>query len=365
MHDLVAIAQKFSHSVKVSNAREFGDGNINDTFLISRKTEEKPFFILQRINTKVFVKPELVMRNMRAVTEHVRMLRSSAAISEDRRWEMPQVLLTKDGRDHCLEPDGSFWRAMSFIENARSVDTVKDMAQAKEVGYGLGMFHALLKDLSPDKLADTLKGFHETPGYLARYDRVRAGRSLGKSSDIKYCKQFVSSRRDWSHVLENAKASGKLHLRIIHGDPKVNNIMMDEDTNEAVSIIDLDTVKPGLVHYDIGDCFRSACNLRGEESSTWEKTHFDTDMCRAIFNGYVSVAGKFLTESDHDHLYDATRLISFELGLRYFTDYLEGNVYFKADSPEHNLNRALIQFKLTESIERQKKAICAIFSDMK
>ena len=361
MQYLVAIAQQFKPSQEISDIREFGKGNINDTYLVSLETDRDRHFILQRINTKVFVKPELVMRNMRTVTEHVRMQQAPKAMAKNRRWEMPQVLLTHEGKDHWLGPDGSFWRALSFIENARSVETVKDMAQAKEVGYGLGMFHTLLSTLSPDKMADTLKGFHETPGYIDHYDEVLASQTISKSPDVNYCRAFISKRRDWAHVLENAKVSGKLSLRIIHGDPKVNNIMMDNDTNQAVSIIDLDTVKPGLVHYDIGDCLRSACNLSGEESKTWESTHFDIDICRAIFEGYHAVAGDTLTENDRDHLYDAARLIAFELGLRYFTDFLEGNVYFKAKSHEHNLERAFIQFKLTESIERNEKAICAIF----
>ena len=365
MHDLLAIAQKFRASEDISNILEFGDGNINDTYRVTLKAKKHTYFILQRINTQVFVEPELVMRNMRTVTEHVRVQQTSALQKKGRRWEMPRVLLTQNDQDHWIGPDGSFWRAMSFIENARTFNTINNMTQAKEVGYALGMFHTLLSNLPPDKLADTLKGFHQTTGYLRHYDTVLAKQPIIKSSETNYCRQFIRKRADWAHVLENAKASGKLHLRIIHGDPKVNNIMMDTNTGQAISIIDLDTVKPGLVHYDIGDCLRSACNIRGEESKTWETTHFETDICQAIFNGYHSVASKFLTVNDYDHLYEAARLIAFELGLRYFTDYLEGNVYFKAKSPEHNLNRALIQFKLTESIERQASTIHAIIRDLR
>jgi Ser/Thr protein kinase RdoA (MazF antagonist) len=175
----------------------------------------------------------------------------------------------------------------------------------------------------------------------------------------------VSERRDWAHVLENARAQGSLRLRPIHGDPKVNNVMIDTGTGQAISIVDLDTVKPGLVHYDIGDCLRSGCNLLGEDSEQWEMVRFDPELCQAILQGYLSLAKDFLTDNDYDYLYDAIRLIAFELGLRYFTDYLEGNVYFKANHPEHNLARALIQFKLTESIESQETTIRAIIEDMR
>ncbi len=173
---------------------------------------------------------------------------------------------------------------------------------------------------------------------------------------MNYCLQFVSERNAWAHVLENARAQGRLRLRPIHGDPKVNNIMIDTATGQAISIVDLDTVKPGLVHYDIGDCLRSGCNPLGEETEQWEKVHFAPDLCKAILQGYFSMAREFLTENDFSYIYDSIRLIAFELGFRFFIDYLEGNVYFKVRHPEHNLARALVQFKLTESIESQETA---------
>jgi Ser/Thr protein kinase RdoA (MazF antagonist) len=166
-------------------------------------------------------------------------------------------------------------------------------------------------------------------------------------------------------VLENARAEGRLMLRVIHGDPKVNNIMMDTASGQAISIIDLDTVKPGLVHYDIGDCMRSGCNPLGEETGEWEKVSFDIDCCRAILEGYLRTARTFLSEDDFAYLYDSIRLIAFELGLRFFTDCLEGDVYFRVKGPGHNLARALVQFRLTRSIEEQENAIRAIIRDMR
>jgi Ser/Thr protein kinase RdoA (MazF antagonist) len=172
--------------------------------------------------------------------------------------------------------------------------------------------------------------------------------------------RFVQARRAWASVLEDAKASGELFERPIHGDPKINNIMIDERTGRAVSIVDLDTIKPGLVHYDIGDCLRSCCNPLGEETTEVEGVHFDLALCRAILEGYLGEAQRFMTQADYAYMYDAVRLIAFELGLRFFTDYLEGDVYFKARYPEHNLTRALVQFKVAESIEAQAGQIQAI-----
>ncbi|MGW8221868.1 MAG: phosphotransferase enzyme family protein [Syntrophobacteria bacterium] len=365
MANLGAAADQFKPQGTVIDVHEYGNGNINDTFLVTLDSKAEKHFILQRINTQVFRRPELVMLNMRTFTEHVRKRLQSAPLSPDRRWEVVRVLLAQDGQDHWLDPAGSFWRAISFVDGAQSFDTIEDMEHAREVGYALGMFHNLLSDLPIERLADTLEGFHLTPRYLLHYDEVLERKQTSTSPEVAYALQFVSERRDWAHVLENARAQGRLRLRPIHGDPKVNNVMIDTGTGQAISIVDLDTVKPGLVHYDIGDCLRSGCNLLGEDSEQWEMVRFDPELCQAILQGYLSLAKDFLTDNDYDYLYDAIRLIAFELGLRYFTDYLEGNVYFKANHPEHNLARALIQFKLTESIESQETTIRAIIEDMR
>jgi Ser/Thr protein kinase RdoA (MazF antagonist) len=363
--NLFAVAEQFKPQGRVIDVREFGNGNINNTFLATLDTKGEKHFILQRINTRVFRRPELVISNMRISTEHIRQRLQRVPLSAGRRWEVPGVLLAQDGRDFRLDSDGSFWRAISFIEGSQSFDTIKNIDHASEVGYALGMFHNLLSDLPPDRLSDTLKGFHITPLYLQHYEDVLAKYNVGKSPEVNYCLQFISERNAWAHVLENARAQGRLRLRPIHGDPKVNNIMIDTATGQAISIVDLDTVKPGLVHYDIGDCLRSGCNPLGEETEQWEKVQFDPDLCKAILQGYLSMAREFLTGNDFFYIYDSIRLIAFELGLRFFTDYLEGNVYFKVRHPEHNLVRALVQFKLTQSIESQETAICNIIREIR
>lgn len=365
MNNLFAAAEQFKPNGKVIDIRQFGNGNINNTFLVTLDSRGEKHFILQRINTHVFKRPELVMLNMRVFTGHVLKRLQKAPLSAGRRWEVPRVFPAQDGKDYWLDPDEEFWRAISFIDNSQSFDTIKDIEHAGEVGCALGIFHNLLSDLSSDMLADTLEGFHITPGYLRHYDDVISKNSVSKSSKVKHCLNFVSERRTLAHVLENARTEGILRLRPIHGDPRVNNIMMDTETGRAVSIVDLDTVKPGLVHYDIGDCLRSGCNPPGEETVQLDKVYFDTDFCKAILRGYLSEARDFLAENDYDYLYDAIRLIAFELGLRFFTDYIEGNVYFKVNHHKHNLHRALVQFRLTESIESREKSIRAVIRNMR
>ncbi len=356
-------AEQFKPNGRVADVREFGSGNVNETFLVTLEGAEEKRFVLQRVNTHVFRQPELVMHNMRVCTGHFLKRMEKVSPGSGRRWEVPRVLLSQDGRDHWIDREGSFWRALSFIERCRTFDTIRDAAHAGEVGYALGMFHALLSDLPAGELADTLVGFHITPRYLLHYESVRVRYGAAKSPEADHCMRFVSERKARAHVLENARAQGRLFIRPIHGDPKVDNVLIDDATGQAVGIVDLDTVKPGLVHYDIGDCLRSGCNPLGEETGKLEEVRFDLDLCRAVLRGYLSIAREFLTGNDFEYIYDSIRLIAFELGLRFFTDYLEGNVYFKARSPEHNLARALVQFRLTESIETQEAAIRAIVRD--
>lgn len=360
--NLVTIAEQFTLPGKVTNIQAFGNGNINDTFLVTLDSPDEKRFVLQRINNEVFCQPKLVMQNMYIYTEHVRKRLQNTPLN--RRWEVPRVLLTKDNQD-CWRDGGSWWRAISFIEGSQSFDTLQDASRAGEVGYALGTFHNLISDLPSENLADTLAGYHITPRYLQHYNQVLAKTRVHTSPEVNYCLQFVSDRQTFAHILENAKASGKLPLRLMHGDPKINNVMFDIVTGKAVSVVDLDTVKPGLVHYDIGDCLRSGCNPAGEETEQWENVYFEPELCQSILQGYLSVAKAFLTENDYIYIYDAIRLIAFELGLRFFADYISGNVYFKVKHPEHNLMRAIVQFKLTASIESQETTIRTIIQEMK
>ncbi|MEK7206864.1 MAG: phosphotransferase, partial [Pseudomonadota bacterium] len=177
------------------------------------------------------------------------------------------------------------------------------------------------------------------------------------NQDLLYCLQFVETRWNLTRVLETARRDGKLAVRVIHGDTKLNNFLFDITSGKAVSLIDLDTVQPGLIHYDIGDCLRSCANPAGESLADIGTVHFDLDISRAILRQYLAETKGFLTQVDYDYIYDAIHLIPFELGLRFLTDYLEGDSYFKTEWRGQNLHRAMVQFRLTESIERNERAI--------
>ena len=350
---LASVAAAFHPPEAIESIRPLGSGNVNDTYLVRAGGE---LFVLQRLNTAVFRQPQRVIRNLQVLNRHVQgKLQGNPPELRGRRWELPQLVSTRHGGQPWTEcRQGGFWRTITFVGDAHTVDVIEGTAQARELGYGLGMFHHLISDLPHHQLFDTLEGFHITPHYLDQYTKTLEDPQVPACAHSDRCRAFIREREGFVSVLEDAKQRGELRLRPIHGDPKINNVMLDRRNGQAVALIDLDTVKPGLVHYDIGDCLRSCCNPLGEETTDFDAVHFDTALAEAILTGYLSVARGFLTATDIDFIVDAVRLISFELGLRFFSDYLAGSVYFKANHPQHNLHRALAQFRLTESIEAQE-----------
>jgi len=356
------IAPQFDVAGRLVRVIPRSGGNVNDTFLaIFRTTFSEERFILQRLNRNVFASPENVMRNMKIVTEHAHRRLEAEAHLADRIWQLPRVIPAKSGADYIIDSEGDYWRAISLIASAHAYEQVQNQEHAHEAGFVLGQFQSIISDIEVEQLADTLPGFHITSSYLKQFDEVlatpEAKERLKRSVDAEHCYKFIQKRREWSSVLEDAQARGELKMRPIHGDPKIANIMIDDETGKGTCMIDLDTVKPGLVHYDFGDCLRSCCNASGEETHDLSHVVFDTDLCESIVRGYMTFARSFLTDADLHYQYDAIRLITFELGLRFFSDFIAGNVYFKVQNEAQNLNRALVQFKLCESIETRESVI--------
>ena len=351
-------ASRFAIEGAVAAVEPLGSGNVNDTHRVRTTSGES--YVLQRLNTRVFRQPQLVMANLAALSEHV----EARPKSGGQRWEVPRPIPLADGSANWLSSDGEAWRMLSFVDRATSLDMVENPEHAHEVGRALGTFHQLIHDLPAERLADTLEGFHITPGYLAHYDAVRADSAVERCEASRWCEAFIADRQGLAPVLEDAKASGRLQLRPIHGDPKVNNVMLCASSGRAVALVDLDTVKPGLIHYDIGDCLRSGCNPLGEESLDLEAVHFNLKLCRAMLGGYLSEGRSFLSPADIAHLFDAIRLLPLELGLRFYSDHLAGNVYFKARHGRHNLDRARVQFRLVESIEAQEAQIRSLIAEL-
>jgi hypothetical protein len=367
-------AMGFDGAGRVIRVVPLGRGNVNDTYEVF--VEQGPAaasFVLQRINGHVFPRPDWIMANMRVFCEHVHRRHLPPALAPGGDWRFPDLIRGRDGRDFVVDPAGHYWRAITKVPRAVSWPEVRDLHHACEAGAVLARFHLLVSDLDPARLHDALPGFHICPQYLARYDEVAdrdparlppvtRSRSQDPGGEVNRLKAWVERRRDRAAVLENARASGALKQRIIHGDPKIDNIMVDETTGRGVGLIDLDTVKPGLVHYDIGDGLRSGCNPAGESPDRLESVRFDLDRCRAFLAGYAREAGGFLTAGDREFLFESVWLLTLELGLRFLQDHLAGDAYFKVWYRGHNLDRAAVQFALCDSIETQEGQIRKAFS---
>ena len=369
--ELSVLINRFNIKGRLVALQPFGNGNINDTFLaIYRNTFTETQVVLQRINRNVFPEPEAIMANMHTITKHCHeKLEDDAAKGvDDRVWQMPRIVKAKDSRDYVVDDNGEVWRVITRIMSAHAFDVAQGPEHAMECGAALGHFHYLISDMDPHSIKDPLPGFHITSGYLKKYDQTlktkQAKELLQSSMEVKRLVRFVEERRDFALCLEKAEKAGELVKRMFHGDPKVNNIMIDDVTGKGTAVIDLDTVSPGLIHIDFGDALRSICNPAGEEETNLSKVVFDEDLAMAFCKGYMREAGLFLTAADRDYFYDSIRLLPFELGLRFFQDYLAGDRYFKVRHPGQNLNRARVQFRLCESVEARERSIRSVLKKL-
>lgn len=349
MKPALSAARYFLSDQEINSLEPFGTGNVNDTFLVTLHRGKK--LILQRINPAVFPDPKLVQHNMRAVTRHLDQAINNS--SDLKKLFIPLVMSSGQDGDTYQDDDGTIWRLVNFIQG-RNLDTIGRPSQAKELGHSLGIFHRLLSTLDPGSLTETLPGFHDTAAYLDQYDNVRLEDTRNLGNEENACHRFIDSRRMLATRLNNISTLSRC---IIHGDPKVANFVFDTDSDKVISLIDLDTVRSGLLLHDIGDGLRSCCNPLGESPPVPEEIHCDPELFSAWLNGYAHEAELLLTKEDKENIVQAARVIAFELGLRFMTDHLAGDHYFKTSYPGHNLFRARVQFQLVQSIEDQLETL--------
>ncbi len=350
---LESVVQKFIVPPARIEYSTIGQGNINDTYVIRCGTDP---FILQKINADVFPVPERVADNSARVSSYIH---QQPTKSEETIF--PEILLTLDGKNYCKHDDGSVWRAQKMIGNGEVFEYISNTNQAVEIGQCLARFHQQVAGLSPDTLEIALPGFHHLPGYLHNYDKVLGNYTDERSEEIRWCIEVIEAIRSEGNFFIRALEKGELSLRVVHGDPKVSNIIFDRHTGKALTVIDLDTVGPGLVLQDIGDSLRSCC-LTGSEDGYNQEINCNIEILEAVLCGYSKHMS--LSEFEKEAIYNTLRLITFEIGLRFFTDYLAGDVYFKTTFPKENLQRACNQFKLVNSITRQRDIICSLTSKL-
>ena len=345
---LESILSQFSLPGTLIKAGRFGSGLINETFLCEFNDRGSPRkYILQHINRHVFTRPDWVMENVEAVTEHLQSRLRREGVAEPEAVT-PALVRTRDGRSCHIDGTGEYWRMFHFIESGAVFDTVLDNDHAFEVGRGLGRFQSLVADLPPARLHDTLPGFHHTPRYLQELEAAAKADAEGRAVRAGGELAFVEANRRLAGALMDLMASGRIPVRVVHNDPKVNNILIHSATGKALCMVDLDTAKPGIVHFDFGDCVRSAANPAGEDPGDLESVSFDRARYDALMGGYLEEASSFLTREERSRLPASVSVITYELGVRFLTDYLRGDRYFRVHSSDHNLWRARVQFRLLE-----------------
>ncbi len=346
-----AVARQFHIDGEFLGATPYGSGHINDTYCAVFLQAGTPVrTILQRINRTIFKNPAALMENIQRVTTH---LAAQLAGEPDCGRRVLTLIPARDGRAWYVDADGDDWRAYRFIERARTYDAVETVDQAFQAAKAFGQFQRLLAGLPAPRLHDTILDFHHTPKRFMALERAIAADVSGRAILAKPEIDFALAHQSIVNVLLDAN----LPERVTHNDTKFNNVMLDDVTGEGLCVIDLDTVMPGLAPYDFGDMVRTTTSPAMEDEQDLSKVTLQFPMFEALVRGYLTSAGDFLAKAERQHLVFAGKLITFEQGLRFLTDYLTGDPYYKVSRDGHNLDRCRTQFKLVESIEQQEERL--------
>ena len=346
---------------EIHQIKPYGNGHINDTFFIELKNGER--FILQKINKYVFKYPEKVMGNIRRVTSFLGEKISKNGGNPER--ETLIIVQSKNGQDYVLDEENEYWRVYRFVPDAVCYEKAEHPDSFYKVGKAFGNFQNLLIDFPGESLYEVIKDFHNTQKRYEKFLEVLQTDIRSRAKDVSEEIDFILKRKEYADYFVEKINAGELPIRVTHNDTKINNIMMDKRTGEGVCVIDLDTVMPGLTAYDFGDAIRSGANKSQESEHNLNKVGIDLQMYEAFTRGFLeSLEGK-LTELEVKSLPMGAKVITYEQGIRYLTDYLEGDIYFKTHYEGQNLMRCRNQLRLLEDMERNWEQMCQIVETYK
>lgn len=353
------IGDQFAIEGEFVLGEEVNSGHINATYLATYEVSEgvQRRYILQRINENVFLDPLAVMRNVECVTHHInwKVLRKK----HDAGGQTLSLYPDKTGRFFVRGPNRGIWRCYNFFEGCQTYDVVETTRQAYEAGHAFGAFQDLVSDLPPEEIVETIPNFHHT---LKRHEALRTAETedrVGRRGGVEEELKFIGANEPIMGRLLEMQAKGEVPLRITHNDTKINNVLFDVETDEAVCVIDLDTVMPGLSLYDFGDLVRTATNPAAEDAPSVAGVEMRMGIFEALVEGYLRSAGGVLNEAEISMLAFSGRLISLELGMRFLTDHLNGDQYFRVHRPGQNLDRARTQLKLAHCIHEREDKMAA------
>ncbi len=353
--DIESISTQFQIYGEILHAEPCKIGHINETYTATYdQGGARVRYIHQKINQGVFKRPDQVMENLVRVTTHIRRKLQERGEKEITR-KVLGVIPARDGKSYFQAEDGDCWRTFVFVENTRTFEAAETPQQAFEAGKAFGNFQCLLADLGGPRLHETIPDFHHArkrfDAFKEAVERDHFNRAATAKSEI----AFALANEKMVDVLLKAHAAGKIPERITHNDTKFNNVMLDTETGGQICVVDLDTVMPGLVLYDFGDMVRTTSSPTMEDEKDLSKVQLRLPMFEALAKGYVEAAGGFLTKAERSYLAFSGKLITFVIGLRFLTDFLSGDTYFRVHRAEHNLDRCRTQFKLVDCIAKQEK----------
>lgn len=330
----------------------FGSGHINDTFLVVYNEDGAAVkYIFQRMNDEIFQKPVELMENILGVTSHIK--EKIIASGGDPERETLNVITTKEEKPYFLDSSKNYWRVYRFIVDANSYDQVEKPEDFYESAVLFGKFQCLLSDYKAETLHETIEGFHNTKARLQVFKDVVKADVMGRAKLVSEEIQFVLDREDVANYFTELMESGEIPLRVTHNDTKLNNIMMDSRTGKGICVIDLDTVMPGLAMNDFGDSIRFGASTGAEDEQDLSKIECDMDLFDIYTKGYIEGCAGKLTEKEIDLLPMGAKVMTYECGMRFLADYLQGDVYFKIHREGQNLDRSRTQFKLVADMEKK------------
>lgn len=357
--NLSIVFQNFRIYGSLLESAPYGNGHINDTSIATvSQAGTRVRYIFQRINGRIFQDPEALMDNIVRVTSEARQQLVRAGVPDDSRRAL-SVIPATDEKPFHKDEEGRYWRCYPFIEGTRTYDIIHNPRQAYEAARAFGEFQKLVAGLEGPRLHETIPDFHNTRSRFERLKEVAAADPRGRLASADPEWNFIRERERLLDVLLDLQAEGRIPERVTHNDTKLNNVMIDDATETGICVIDLDTVMPGLALYDFGDMVRTATSPAAEDETDLSKVRLQMPMFEALVRGYLSTAGSFLNEVEKAHLAFSGKLIALEIGIRFLTDHLEGDVYFKTKRPGHNLDRCRTQLALVKSIEEQEEAMNA------
>ena len=347
---LQSVISRFDFPGHLSDCEPIKTGHINTTYRLRFDQPDGGTrdYVLQRINTFAFKKPREVMHNVRLVTEHLCAALQRQGLDPTNR--VLRVVPVKDGGALYEDASGS-WRAYDFIAHAHTVDRVDSPAQFQKIGHAFGEFQRMLSDFPIDRLYDTIPDFHHTIRRVENFERSVAADVAGRVASVGPEIAAFRARADAMGQIVRMIEAGELPLRVTHNDTKINNVMLDDDTGEALCVIDLDTVMAGSALYDYGDAIRYGASTAAEDERDLSKVALDMALFEAYSDGFISETAHGLTRAELEHLPLGAEVMTYENGLRFLTDYLDGDVYFHIENADDNLARARCQLKLLEDME--------------